>query len=263
MPTHPGLGARASSPDRGSHAHSAAFSHKPQKSRSKLRSAIRKPRYSEQHQRYLKDSWEGFVERTPREDAGADETVLKEFHWKGRDLHSQRRYLALRLRFRGEPYGYMIAHDIHDAVKLSRKRARKRRKEAKKQIRKDIKSYKKTGLRSPPTSATQESSLGPSQHHSSGKDNPKEVGSSTTKAEPKPTDVAITIQRTSPKPQQTSATPPENPFEDPPTADVKRHEHKKEKRRKKEKAKMASPEAPDASEDPFRDPEPMQVIRRR
>ncbi|KAI1365478.1 hypothetical protein F5Y08DRAFT_173968 [Xylaria arbuscula] len=187
------------------------------------------------------------------------QTVLKEFHWKGRDLHSQRRYLALRLRFRGEPYGYMIAHDIHDAVKLSRRRTRKRRKEAKKQIRKDIKSYKKTGLRSPPPSATQESSLGPSQHHS-GKDNPKEVGSSTTKAEPKPTDVAITIQKTSPKPQQMSATPPENPFEDPPTADVQRHKHKKEKRRKKEKAKMASPEAPDASEDPFRDPEPMQVI---
>lgn len=46
--------------------------------------------------------------------------VLKEFYWKGRDLHSQRRYLALRLRFRGEPYGYMIAHDIHDAVKVSR-----------------------------------------------------------------------------------------------------------------------------------------------
>ncbi|KAI1304846.1 hypothetical protein F5Y03DRAFT_357319 [Xylaria venustula] len=66
--------------------------------------------------------------------------ALSGFYWRGRDLHSQRRYLALRLRFRGEPYGYMIAHDIHDALKESRKRVHKLEKEAAKQRKKDRKS---------------------------------------------------------------------------------------------------------------------------
>ncbi|KAI0966861.1 hypothetical protein F4678DRAFT_465945 [Xylaria arbuscula] len=81
-------------------------------------------------------AYAGILEDTPflfNELQGA----LSEFYWKGRDLHSQRRYLALRLRFRGEPYGYMIAHDIHDALKESRKRVYKQEKEAAKQRKKD------------------------------------------------------------------------------------------------------------------------------
>ncbi|KAI1133110.1 hypothetical protein F5Y10DRAFT_129575 [Nemania abortiva] len=62
--------------------------------------------------------------------------ALNGFYWKGRDLHSQRRYLALRLRFRREPYGYLIAHDIHDAVKEFRNRTHQREKTAEKHVKK-------------------------------------------------------------------------------------------------------------------------------
>ena len=123
-------------------------------------------------------------------------------------------------------------------------------------MRKDIKSYKKTGLKS----ATQESFREPPQSHSTGKDKPKEVGSSTTRAENKPAEnLAITIQRTSPKPRQVSATPSENSSRNP-TADAKKPKPKKEKKRKKEKAKMANSGVLAGGEDPFRDLEPMQVI---
>ncbi|KAI1824186.1 hypothetical protein F4861DRAFT_548832 [Xylaria intraflava] len=139
----------------GTHEHSAGFSHQPQRRNSRSRAPTRKPKYSEQYQQYMKDSWNELVERTPQKDASADEVhswvlevfrrrchpapelALKDFRWKGIDLHSQRRYLALRIRFRREPYGYMIAHDIHDAVKESRKRTRRRESEAKKQARKN------------------------------------------------------------------------------------------------------------------------------
>ncbi|KAI1115355.1 hypothetical protein F5Y14DRAFT_450172 [Nemania sp. NC0429] len=112
------LGARSSTPDCGSHVHSAGFSHEPRRARSGSRPT------------------EEIVRSAPREDAAVaevrtwvlevfhrrchpdPESALEEFYWKGSDLHSQRRYLALRLRFRGEPYGYLIAHDIHDAVKV-------------------------------------------------------------------------------------------------------------------------------------------------
>ncbi|KAI3331518.1 hypothetical protein HD806DRAFT_162248 [Xylariaceae sp. AK1471] len=75
------------------------------------------------------------------------EKALQEFRWRGRDLHTQRRYLALRLRFRGQPYGYMIAHDVHDAVKESRKRTRQREKAAKKQAKRQRKRGNKTEWR--------------------------------------------------------------------------------------------------------------------
>ncbi|KAI0404510.1 hypothetical protein F4802DRAFT_567314 [Xylaria palmicola] len=161
-----GPASRGLTPDYGDHIHSTGFSHEPRKFRQGSRSAVHKPKYSEQHQQYLKDTWGPLVASTPSEEAGVDEVrtwiltvfhrrchpdperALTGFHWKGRDLHSQRRYLALRLRFRREPYGYMIAHDIHDALKESRKQTREREKEEKKQAREARRANKKRGSRS-------------------------------------------------------------------------------------------------------------------
>ncbi|KAK5634551.1 hypothetical protein RRF57_010264 [Xylaria bambusicola] len=280
MPSYislPNSGARASTPDRGDHVHSVAFSHEPQKSRSKVRSPVHKPRYSEQHQQYLDDSWEEFVESTPREDASVDEGVLKEFHWKGRDLHSQRRYIALRLRFRGEPYGYMIAHDIHDAVKvsslshsttvpglhlLSRIQTRKRSKTAKKQVKKDKKSEKRVTSGSASRSAPQKSSMPSHATHPKGEDKSKEIEDSTAKAEKKLAKrFATRSSRTSSEPLLPAAVPSrssENRFGDP-TADLKRPKSKIHLRKKKGKTTQSLESLVD-NEDPFRDPEPMQLV---
>ncbi|KAI6091343.1 hypothetical protein F4821DRAFT_226966 [Hypoxylon rubiginosum] len=48
---------------------------------------------------------------------------MDKLHWTGRDLH-RASYLATRHRLRAEADGIIIAHDIHDATKQSRKRAR-------------------------------------------------------------------------------------------------------------------------------------------
>ncbi|KAI1769510.1 hypothetical protein GGR53DRAFT_2928 [Hypoxylon sp. FL1150] len=49
--------------------------------------------------------------------------VLDRLPWTGRDLH-RASYLATRHRLRREADGIVVAHDIHDAAKQSRKRAR-------------------------------------------------------------------------------------------------------------------------------------------
>ncbi|KAI0509349.1 hypothetical protein F5B22DRAFT_649184 [Xylaria bambusicola] len=265
MPSYADLsnsGARASAPDRGDHVHSVAFSHEPQKSRSTLRSPVHKPRYSEQHQQYLDDSWEEFVERTPQEDAGVEERVMKEFHWKGRDLHSQRRYIALRLRFRGEPYGYMIAHDIHDAVKLSRIQTRKRSKRAKKQVKKDKKSDKKATSTPASTSTPQKSSQSWPPDHPDGANKSKEVEGSTKREKKKPAKQSATrSSRASSEPLLNAAAPSrssENPFGDPIT-ELKKPKSKIHLRKKKGK-KTRSLESSVDDEDPFRDPGPMRLV---
>lgn len=72
--------ARSFTPD---HIHSVGFAHEPRKTPSISRSAVRKPKYSEQHEQYLKDTWEELVNSTPREDAGVAEVrtwILQVFH---------------------------------------------------------------------------------------------------------------------------------------------------------------------------------------
>ncbi|KAI0457625.1 hypothetical protein F5B21DRAFT_463937 [Xylaria acuta] len=310
---HNGLGpsARSFTPDCGSHTHSAGFTHEPRKTRSNSRSAIHKPKYSEQHQQYLKDSWEELVESTPRQDAGVAEVrtwilkvfhrrchpdperALSGFHWKGRDLHSQRRYLALRLRFRREPYGYMIAHDIHDAVKEFRKRGRRREKEAKKQIKKARKTEKKSASElmrtlgrqpsSPASSHVRFQDSAPRKHHKrakkarkeqavhsnssyrpdanrpAGEAQPQAVETSTAKAKKR----LAKIFTISPRTISPATTPPvgeEDPFRNPSPSPrgVKTKATKKAK--KKKKKVTASLESLDSAQDPFRDPPPMLLV---
>ncbi|KAI0553462.1 hypothetical protein F4679DRAFT_531412 [Xylaria curta] len=295
------------------HMHTAGFTHEPRRVRLNSRSAIHKPQYSEQHQQYLTDSWEELVESTPRQDAGVAEVrtwVLKVFHrrchpdpqtalngfqWKGRDLHSQRRYIALRLRFRGEPYGYMIAHDIHDAVKESRKRARKQEKEAKRQMKKAKKAEKKfaskslrtlTRQASSPTSthvrfrdswpgedrkrakkARKEQAVRANSdreldtHHLIGESQPQAIESSKSKARRKIEKIFTKSPRKT-SPRLTSTTPwtgEENPFRDP-SPSPRRVRTKAKKKAKKKKKVTARPESLDSAQDPFRDPSPMRLV---
>ncbi|KAI1738881.1 hypothetical protein F4680DRAFT_466958 [Xylaria scruposa] len=298
------------------HMHTAGFTHEPRRVRLNSRSAIHKPQYSEQHQQYLKDSWEELVESTPRQDAGVAEVrtwVLTVFHrrchpdperaltgfqWKGCDLHSQRRYIALRLRFRGEPYGYMIAHDIHDAVKESRKRARKQEKESKRQIKEAKKAEKKSAseslrmlIRQPSSPASTHVRFrdsGPSEdrkrakktrkeqavrvnsnreldtHHLIREAQPQTIESSKSKARRKIEKIfAKSPRKTSPKITPTTPWTGEgNPFRDPsPSPRRARIKAKKKMMKKKKKKKVtASPESPDSAQDPFRDPSPMHLL---
>ncbi|KAI0529870.1 hypothetical protein GGR58DRAFT_281505 [Xylaria digitata] len=305
------IGARSSTPDRGCHTHSAGFSHEPRTNRLKSRYTVHKPRYSEQHQRYLEDSYEELVESTPRQDASVDEVrtwvlevfhrrchpdperALNGFHWKGRDLHSQRRYLALRLRFRGEPYGYMIAHDIHDAVKESRRRARKRQKEARRQIKKAIKTDGKTAPISVRTPTAQTSP--PSASLISTEDSTPSQGGSNIKAQTGPlaianvntnceTEVSHPIGENEPQdaigavraknklvkiftisPRTTSGAATvvspsgvEDSFGDPiPGPKITKAKPKKVRRKGKAIASLESPGSP---QNPFLDPEPIRLI---
>ncbi|KAI1752603.1 hypothetical protein F4782DRAFT_500928 [Xylaria castorea] len=305
-----GLRAWSRTPD---HIHSAGFTHEPRITRLNSRSAIHKPQYSEQHQQYLKDSWEELVESTPRQDAGVAEVrtwvltvfhrrchpdpqkALSGFYWKGRDLHSQRRYLALRLRFRREPYGYMIAHDIHDAVKESRKRSRKREKEAKKQTKKAKKPEKNSALESLMTLRRQPSSPTsihvrfqdnapskdhnraqkarkeqavpasnnnePDAHHLIGEAQSQAIESSTAKAKKRITKIfAISPRTTSPKITATTLpTGEEDPFRDP-SPSPRRVRTKAKKKAKKKKKATASLESLNSAQDPFRDPSPMRLV---
>ncbi|KAJ2976492.1 hypothetical protein NUW58_g8072 [Xylaria curta] len=281
------VGARGSSPDCG-HAHSAGFAHEPRASRSNSRTAIHKPRYSDKHEQYLKDSWEELVETTPREDAGVSEVrtwVLKVFHrrchpdpenslsefrWQGRDLHLQRRYLALRLRFRGEPYGYMIAHDIHDAVKESRKRARRQEKESKKRAKTQLFSETpppiefQDGTPNKGDTNVKHTQKGqvdyavadrePGTTHLTIENQPldHDSGTSEAKTKKKLAKILTMFPRTTAGVALPSA---EDPFRDP-TPDSKRTKVKAKKIEKKGKAKTNIESLNDA-QDPFRDPEPM------
>ncbi|KAI0848304.1 hypothetical protein F5Y00DRAFT_262688 [Daldinia vernicosa] len=53
--------------------------------------------------------------------------ILDKLPWTGRDLH-RATYLTTRYRLRTESDGWLIAYDISDAVKQSRRRARLRKK---------------------------------------------------------------------------------------------------------------------------------------
>lgn len=46
------------------------------------------------------------------------ERIMAKLKWVGRDLHRSS-YLATRHRLRSEADGIIIAHDIHDAAKVS------------------------------------------------------------------------------------------------------------------------------------------------
>ncbi|KAI3341823.1 hypothetical protein F4824DRAFT_513645 [Ustulina deusta] len=220
--------------------------------------------------------------------------ALNGFCWKGRDLHSQRRYLALRLRFRREPYGYMIAHDIHDAVKLSRKRTRKREKEAEKQKKKGVRSDKKSAPRSGPTPATQVSSPPPPHvqfqdsvlrngeskklkkkqainadinreadaNHPIGEGESQEVEGSTTKAKKKLAKIFATSPGTTSWRETTAGATPSgvgDPFQGPiPGPEKTKTRTKKAKR--KMKWNTASLESLISTRDPSRDLEPMRLI---
>ncbi|KAI1153975.1 hypothetical protein F4825DRAFT_473298 [Nemania diffusa] len=251
------LSARSSTPDCGTHMHSAGFSHEPR---------------------------EGLVESTPGEDAGVGERALNDFYWKGRDLHSQRRYLALRLRFRQEPYGYLIAHDIHDAVKESRKRRRASEKGAKKHLAKSaIIPVLQASFPMPTYTQSQGIELS--------KDNPKEkkakkeqeiytninrgressrpieedqiqeTGTSRAKVKKKLAEIFTFSPRSSSSRTTTRPASPsigEDPFQDPPLAPGKKKtKARKEKKRGKARASL---ESLDSVQDPFRDPEPMRLI---
>ncbi|KAI8944921.1 hypothetical protein F4801DRAFT_584914 [Xylaria longipes] len=314
-PNRLGPGARSFTPEySGQHTHTSGFSHEPRKTRPNSRSAIHKPKYSEQHQQYLKDSWEELVESTPRQDAGVAEVrtwilkvfhrrchpdpekALSGFHWKGRDLHSQRRYLALRLRFRREPYGYLIAHDIHDAVKEFRKRARKQEREARKQMKK----AKKTANKSPTESGripAAQSSLPMSSHvrfrdstpnkgykkaqkarkeqadlssgnrepyadHQIGEAQPQDIETSTSKAKKKFVNIFTTkIPGTSSSKTVAASSlfREEDPFRDP-SPSRRRVKPKEKKKAKKKKKVTASLESLNSARDPFRDPSPMRLV---
>ncbi|KAH9908780.1 hypothetical protein F4778DRAFT_718694 [Xylariomycetidae sp. FL2044] len=90
------------------------------------------------HDRYLADSWNGIVCSAPGKDASDDEArtwmlkvlhrrnhpdperVLRRFHPSARHLH-RANYLAIRQRLKSEPGGLLIAHDMRDALKASRR----------------------------------------------------------------------------------------------------------------------------------------------
>ncbi|KAI0100608.1 hypothetical protein GGR51DRAFT_575285 [Nemania sp. FL0031] len=289
------LGLHSFAPDLGSHPHSAGFSHQPRIYRSGSRLT------------------EELVQSTPPEDAGVGEVrtwVLEVFHrrchpdpkralngfyWKGRDLHSQRRYLALRLRFRREPYGYLIAHDIHDAVKEFRKRTRQREKEAAKRVKKRNRTDKGAAPESASTTAAQGCPSVPSQFPSitPSKDNPEEEGfterhaaymgasrerqsshpigedqlqdaeTSRVKVKKKLAKIFTISPQTSSSSSsrattRTESASGEDPFQDPiPSSRKTKAKTRKAKRRGKAKARLKSRHN---VQDPFRDPEPMRLI---
>ncbi|KAI1776851.1 hypothetical protein F4818DRAFT_411971 [Hypoxylon cercidicola] len=103
---------------------------------------------SNEQRRYLVESWGDIVEHVPGKEATADDVrawllmvlhrrshpdpgrVVDKLRWSGRDLH-RASYLATRHRLRAEADGMIIAHDIHDAAKQSRKRAKRQKKGSK------------------------------------------------------------------------------------------------------------------------------------
>ncbi|KAI2629442.1 hypothetical protein GGS21DRAFT_492371 [Xylaria nigripes] len=270
-------------PDHDSHMHSAGFSHKSKKKRPRLREA------------------DELVERTPQKDANVNEVhawvleifrrrchpepeaALQDFYWKGTDLHSQRRYLALRLRFRREPYGYMIAHDIHDALKESRKRTRRRERKARKQPRKKNKSGPGSTPKSSVTPGAQQShasTSGPNETNTAcliETDSPK-VGDKTQAKNPIPSKAKQTLLKifiitrqkkttSSGKGQEMSCSPrgPDSLFQDPASESPRAKKEKKQKQmplRSRKKSKSASRSDSELPQDPFRDPEmdPMRLI---
>ncbi|KAI1505289.1 hypothetical protein F5X99DRAFT_405186 [Biscogniauxia marginata] len=99
--------------------------------------------------------WE-IVNSAPQKDAGAQEvrtwllkvlrrrchpdpeSVLMQMDWSGREVH-RATYLGMWHRFRSEPDGRLIAHDIHDAIKQSRRKIRsQRRKESRASLPEDM-----------------------------------------------------------------------------------------------------------------------------
>ncbi|KAL7627545.1 hypothetical protein AAE478_001738 [Parahypoxylon ruwenzoriense] len=59
--------------------------------------------------------------------------IAEKLPWSGRDLH-RATYLATRHRLRAEADGMIIAHDIHDAAKQSRRKRQGRFKRLKSRI---------------------------------------------------------------------------------------------------------------------------------
>ncbi|KAI8633336.1 hypothetical protein F5Y19DRAFT_490510 [Xylariaceae sp. FL1651] len=246
----------------GSHVHSSGFSHQRKTNHKQPRSTVRPPRYSIEHEQYLADSWEELVDSTPQKDANVEEVrtwmlkvfhrrchpdparALQEFRWTGRDLHYQRRYLALRIRFRGEPYAYMIAHDVHDAVKESRKRTRKRKQQAKKQSRRPHK---------PETKSTTASALTPQERSFrasfTGAFGDAAIGQAKAKTKKTRKARRSTISAAECLEQ--------DPFRDPEPTHAKLKAKTKKLKKSKGEAKAGSVGNP---QDPFRDPEPMRFI---
>ncbi|KAI1436088.1 hypothetical protein GGR50DRAFT_693471 [Xylaria sp. CBS 124048] len=277
--------------DCGSHDHSAGFSHQPKKRSSKSRATSE------------------LVANTPQKDAGVDEVrnwvlnvfrrrchpepeaALQEFHWKGTDLHSQRRYLALRLRFRREPYGYMIAHDIHDAVKESRKRTGREKGRVKRKAKKAVENKpipepamtRREGrsisssplillLDDPPRPDEANTTHG-TETHPVKTGRPSQLKKSTTAKAmrdilgifAKPSKKTKLPKHKKPSSSQQGQVP-EDPFQDPPPAhkEAEKKEKKKAERgsriwRKKNKTATGSTSEP--LQDPFRDPvEPMRLV---
>lgn len=90
---------------------------------------------SNEQRQYLVESWGDIVANVPGKDATAEnvrtwllmvlhrrshpdpERIMDRLRWSGRDLH-RASYLATRHRLRAEADGIIIAHDIHDAVKV-------------------------------------------------------------------------------------------------------------------------------------------------
>ncbi|KAI1201645.1 hypothetical protein F5X97DRAFT_320044 [Nemania serpens] len=261
------LGARSSTPDCGSHMHSVGFSHEPRRARSGSRPTEELVRSAPRKDAAVAEVRTWVLEVFHRRCHPDPERALEEFYWKGRDLHSQRRYLALRLRFRGEPYGYLIAHDIHDAVKESRKQSRRGKKEATKQAKK-AKGGQDTHAITP--------SEGETTAHAA-KKYEGDTKAIKPKAKRKLAKIFHIRLREPPPPSSSSRTPTvtitaasppagEDPFQDPAPA-PKKAKPKTEKARKKEKMKekwrkktTRSLEAHDNAQDPFRDPEPMSLI---
>ncbi|KAI0490000.1 hypothetical protein F4859DRAFT_175762 [Xylaria cf. heliscus] len=227
------------------------------------------------------------------------ERALSGFYWKGRDLHSQRRYLALRLRFRREEYGYLIAHDVHDAIKEFRKRTHRREKDAKKQRKKAKKISNKPTPESPRTPAAQSSLPTPSHvqfqdtgsnkrrakaqkarkeqvahinnnrepdtPHLTGEAQPQTVETKTAKVKRRFRNIFITRIPRSTSAKTMAIAPPvgeDDSFQDPfrDPSPGRRKKNKARKKARKQKKMAASLELLNNSQDPFRDPSPMRLV---
>ncbi|GAW20155.1 hypothetical protein ANO14919_096520 [Xylariales sp. No.14919] len=185
----------------------------------------------------------------------------------------------------------MIAHDIHDAVKESRKRARRRQKEAGRQVKKANKIDRITTPESetrfvaqvspsfPPNQPRDgipigdKSNIGgakavsincePETGRRIGEEESQDAGIGIAKSKKKLTKIFTIIPgATSPRRTTATASPSdeEDPFRDPvPGPEGTKTKPKRTRRRWRGKA-TASLESLGSAQDPFRDPEPMRLV---